>query len=63
MPAHRRALRTAVGLLLVLLGLIGMLLPIMPGLPLVIVGVAMIGLDHPIIRPFVSRLKRWRQPR
>jgi uncharacterized membrane protein YbaN (DUF454 family) len=63
MPAHRSALRTAVGLLLVLLGLIGMLLPIMPGLPLVIVGVAMIGLDHPIIRPFVSRLKRWRQPR
>jgi len=53
--------RTVAGLLLIVVGLLGMLLPVMPGIPFLIVGVAMVGVDHPVLRPFRRFLARFRR--
>jgi len=53
--------RTVAGLLLIVVGLLGMLLPVMPGIPFLIAGVAMVGVDHPVLRPFRRFLARFRR--
>jgi hypothetical protein len=40
------------GWTLIFVGLAGCVLPIIPGLPILAVGVAIVGVDHPLIRPF-----------
>jgi uncharacterized membrane protein YbaN (DUF454 family) len=54
-------IRTIAGLLLIIVGLVGMLLPVMPGIPFLIAGVAMVGVDHPVLRPFRRLLARFRR--
>ncbi len=56
-----RTIRVAIGLTLIGLGLIGMLVPVIPGIPLLIAGVALVGTNHPWIRPFMARLRAWRR--
>jgi hypothetical protein len=56
-------LRTIVGVTLITIGMIGILLPIIPGIPLVLAGVATMGRDHPLLRPVFERLNRWRNRR
>ena len=53
-------LRTVAGLTLITIGLVGILLPIIPGIPLLLAGVATMGRDHPLLRPVMARLDRWR---
>jgi hypothetical protein len=53
----------AAGLILIGLGLVGMLLPVMPGIPLLIAGIALVGVNHPWVRPVTARLRAWRQKR
>lgn len=57
------AARVVAGVLLVVVGVLGTLLPVIPGVPLLIAGVALIGPKHPLIRPFVERFERWREAR
>ncbi len=57
------AARVVAGVLLIVVGILGTLLPIIPGVPLLIAGVALIGPKHPLIRPFVERFERWRETR
>jgi uncharacterized membrane protein YbaN (DUF454 family) len=57
----RHKVRTVTGLTLIALGVIGILLPIIPGVPLFIVGVALVGANHPWVRPFTVRLRAWRR--
>jgi hypothetical protein len=59
--AVQRKVRTVTGLTLIGLGVLGILLPIIPGAPLLIVGVALVGANHPWVRPFTVRLRAWRQ--
>lgn len=40
-----------------------MLLPIIPGIPLFIAGVAVLGANHPWVRPLTVRFRLWRQKR
>jgi hypothetical protein len=47
MPA---SLRNVFGFLLIAVGLIGVPIPIVPGLPLIAAGVALLGCEHPLIR-------------
>ena len=54
-------LRTVVGLLLITVGVIGLVLPIIPGIPLLLAGVAAMGRDHPWLHPIRGRLDRWRR--
>ena len=53
-------LREAMGFALVVAGLFGMLLPVVPGVPLLLAGVAVLGADHPRIQPWIARIERWR---
>lgn len=57
----RHKVRTVTGLTLIALGVIGILLPIIPGVPLFIVGVALVGANHPWVRPIRVRLRAWRR--
>jgi uncharacterized membrane protein YbaN (DUF454 family) len=53
-------LRELTGFALVIAGLLGMLLPILPGVPLLLAGVGILGTNHPRIEPWIARIKRWR---
>ena len=56
-----QTIRTVSGVVLIGLGLAGMLLPVIPGTPLLIGGVALLGAHHPWVRPFVVRVRLWRR--
>lgn len=49
------------GLILIGLGVLGLLLPVIPGIPLLVAGVALVGSNHPWIRPLAARLRVWRR--
>ena len=56
-------IRTVAGMILIGLGLVGMVLPVVPGIPLLLAGVALLGTNHPWVRPFMARLRLWRRKR
>ena len=56
-----KKIRRAGGFTLIAFGLLGTLLPIMPGIPLIIAGIALVGSEHPWVRPFVPRLRSRRR--
>ncbi len=56
-----RTIRTVTGLILIGLGLLGLLLPVIPGIPLLIAGVSLVGTNHPWVRPVIARLRAWRR--
>ena len=56
-----RHLKVLGGCSLIFLGLLGMILPIIPGIPILVAGVAILGTDHPIVRPFARRFEQLRQ--
>ncbi|MCS6885025.1 MAG: hypothetical protein RMM17_01080 [Acidobacteriota bacterium] len=56
----KKHLRVVVGFVLIFLGFIGLLIPVLPSSPFFISGIAMVGAKHPLIRPFMLLLKRWR---
>jgi hypothetical protein len=57
----RKHLKVVGGCTLIFLGLLGMILPIIPGIPILVAGVAMLGTDHPIVRPFARKFEQLRQ--
>jgi len=52
-------LRDTMGMFLLSLGAIGCLLPIIPGIPFLLGAVALLGPDHPRLKPWVNRIPRW----
>ena len=52
-------LREISGFVLLIAGLVGCLIPLIPGSPMVIAGAALLGADHPRIRPSIRRLEQW----
>jgi uncharacterized membrane protein YbaN (DUF454 family) len=52
-------LRHIGGIALIIAGIAGCLLPIIPGIPLLLAGAAMLGTEHPIVRP----AKHWLEKR
>jgi hypothetical protein len=58
-----QAARVVAGVLLVAVGVLGCVLPIIPGIPILIAGVALLGPRHPLVRPFAERIERWRAAR
>jgi hypothetical protein len=53
-------LKLAAGFTLIFIGILGCFLPIIPGIPLMLAGAAVVGMEHPWIQPFKSRFDRWR---
>jgi hypothetical protein len=56
---RNRMIKTITGYLCLALGVVGLALPLLPGIPLLIVGVALLGPQHPVRR----FLARWRPRR
>jgi hypothetical protein len=56
----RKRLRQVAGYALLVLGAMGIVFPMLPGIPLLIAGAALLGSDHPAVRPLLDRLKGWR---
>ncbi|MCU1340000.1 MAG: hypothetical protein JWO19_5581 [Bryobacterales bacterium] len=58
--------RTVFGVGLLILGVIGTLLPVMPGFVFFAAGIAVLGTDHAIVRrfhPYVVRVRAWLERR
>jgi uncharacterized protein YqgC (DUF456 family) len=54
--------RTILGVGLLILGVIGTLLPVVPGFVFFAAGIAVLGTDHAIVRrllPYVHRVRDW----
>jgi uncharacterized membrane protein YbaN (DUF454 family) len=45
-------LRSTIGVLPIVLGLIAVPVPVLPGLPLLAAGTALLGNQHPLVRPW-----------
>ena len=55
----KRSIRAVAGLVLLVIGVAGLVLPILPGIPLMIAGLALLGTDHPVNVAIRRRLERW----
>ena len=58
--------RTVIGVGLLILGVIGSLLPVVPGIVFFAAGIAVLGTDHVIVRrlqPYVRRVRGWLERR
>ncbi len=55
------ACRPAIGTLLIILGFVLMFVPVLPGTPLLLIGMAVAGSSHPIVRFLRERWRRWRR--
>ena len=63
MNTSRRMIHTVGGLVLVGLGVAGMIVPIVPGIPLAIAGVVLLRSNHSVVGSVMEHLKRWRDSR
>ena len=41
------------------LGIVGLALPLLPGIPFLLVGLKLLGPDHPVTRPTARLMQRW----
>lgn len=55
-------LRSIGGWVLVVVGLLGLVVPVLPGIPFLLAGVALLGREHPLVQATLRRLGRWRIP-
>jgi uncharacterized membrane protein YbaN (DUF454 family) len=53
----RKHLREIIGFFLIGVGLIGFLIPIMPSVPFILAGIALIGADNPRLKPLLEKIK------
>ena len=57
-PASRSPLRTAAGVCLLALGVVGLALPLVPGWPFLLAAAFVLGRNHPYVRPFSAWLEK-----
>jgi uncharacterized protein YqgC (DUF456 family) len=58
--------RTVIGVVLLVMGAIGTLIPVMPGFVFFAAGIAVLGTDHAIVRrlqPYMLRVRTWLERR
>ncbi|MBI4596706.1 MAG: hypothetical protein HY730_10100 [Candidatus Tectomicrobia bacterium] len=56
-----RKFRVIAGFVLIISGLIGFIIPFLPGSALLLAGVALAGSSHPVIQSWIKRMKQWRK--
>ncbi len=54
----RREMKEAFGISLLVMGGVGCLLPMVPGIPLMLAGAAVLGHEHRFVRPWLGKLRR-----
>lgn len=54
-----KVLRITTGTILVVLGVLGTLLPIIPGTPLLLVGLALLGVQYALLKQWGRKIQRW----
>jgi len=50
--------KTVFGVGLLVVGFAGLVLPIIPGIPILLAGAAVLGHDHKLVRPWMSRIRK-----
>ena len=55
--------RNVLGIGLIVAGVIAMPIPVIPGIPMIIAGAAILGVDHPVTRYFQKQLAKWKSSR
>lgn len=58
-PSPPSPLRTVAGVLLLVLGGIGLALPVVPGWPFIVGAALCLGREHPYLRPFIRYIERY----
>ena len=53
-------IKVILGIALCAVGIAGTLVPIIPGVPIILAGCALMGADHPLVRSLKDRWHRWR---
>ena len=51
--------REAIGLMLLSVGIVGCVLPVIPGLPFLLGAIAVLGPSHPKVKPWIKRIQQW----
>ena len=54
-----KKIKVILGLVLCVVGIAGTLLPVIPGVPIILAGITLMGSDHPIVRNIKGRWQRW----
>jgi len=52
--------KVIIGIAMCVIGVAGTLVPVIPGVPMILAGVALIGADHPWVRKVKERFQKWR---
>lgn len=52
--------RVIIGIAMCVIGVVGTLVPVIPGVPIILAGVALMGTDHPLVRKVKERFQKWR---
>jgi uncharacterized protein YqgC (DUF456 family) len=52
--------KVILGIALCVIGTAGTLVPVIPGMPMIFAGVALMGTDHPLVRKLKERFQKWR---
>ena len=55
--------RIVVGVLLVVLGIVGLFLPLLQGILFIVLGLGLLSVDVPVVRRWRDRLKHWHRER
>lgn len=58
-----KKIKVGFGIALCVVGIVGTLLPVVPGAPIILAGLALMGSDHPIVRNVKERIKQWLERR
>jgi uncharacterized membrane protein YbaN (DUF454 family) len=56
--ATKRGIKQLGGVLLLLLGVLGLIMPVLPGIPFLLAAIAVLGAEHWLIQPWLRHLKR-----
>ena len=52
--------KVIIGIAMCVIGVAGTLVPVIPGVPIILAGLALMGTEHPLVRKVKERFQKWR---